>query len=88
MKHTRIPPGRYPLLRPASLPVHLHLPRLFDHLVEPMTSENIQLYHCLPIPDGDWKDVFENQAIAMAMIHNGMHVLLRHDLGLCQFSAE
>lgn len=31
----------------------------------------VQMYHCLPIPEGDWRDIFDTQAIRMALLHNG-----------------
>ncbi|KAG9043964.1 hypothetical protein FS837_008940 [Tulasnella sp. UAMH 9824] len=34
------------------------------------TNQEVKLYQCIPIPDGDWKDVFDSQAIGMALMHN------------------
>ncbi|KAG8895678.1 hypothetical protein FRC00_007139, partial [Tulasnella sp. 408] len=34
------------------------------------THQEVKLYQCIPIPDGDRKDVFASQAIGMALMHN------------------
>ncbi|KAG8895715.1 hypothetical protein FRC01_012231 [Tulasnella sp. 417] len=43
---------------------------LSEYFPELMTTDGAQLYHCLPIPDGDWNDIYEKRAISMAMMHN------------------
>ncbi|KAG8974177.1 hypothetical protein FRC05_007753 [Tulasnella sp. 425] len=48
-------------------------------------KQEVNLYHCLSIPDGDWKDIFESQAIGMALMHN---VIIRSFNSLLYYSGE
>lgn len=47
--------------------------------------QEFKLYHCIPIPDGDWKDVFDSQAIEMALMHN---IIIRSFNSLLYYSGE
>ncbi|KAG8919993.1 hypothetical protein FRC01_000989 [Tulasnella sp. 417] len=48
-------------------------------------NEELKLYHCISIPDGDWKDIFDCQAIGMALMHN---IIIRSFNSLLYYSGE
>ncbi|KIO34542.1 hypothetical protein M407DRAFT_16517 [Tulasnella calospora MUT 4182] len=35
-------------------------------------EQEVEMYYCIPIPDGDWRDIFDTQAIKMALLHNAI----------------
>ncbi|KAG8953243.1 hypothetical protein FRC04_002653 [Tulasnella sp. 424] len=45
----------------------------------------VEMYHCIPIPDGDWRDIFDTQAIKMALLHNA---IIRGFNSLLYYSGE
>ncbi|KAG9006949.1 hypothetical protein FRB90_009591 [Tulasnella sp. 427] len=51
-----------------------------------MSNPNdVKLYQCLHIPDGDWKDIFDYQAIGMTLMDN---VIIRSFNSLLYYSSD
>lgn len=48
----------------------------------PTNSNDLGLYKCLPIPKGDYKDIYELQSLRMTQLHNSEPLLLSLSL-LC-----
>ncbi|KAG8927460.1 hypothetical protein FRC01_007472 [Tulasnella sp. 417] len=48
-------------------------------------GQEVEMYYCIPIPDGDWRDIFETQAIKMALLHNA---IIRGFNSLLYYSGE
>ncbi|KAG8902888.1 hypothetical protein FRC00_000495, partial [Tulasnella sp. 408] len=50
-----------------------------------IAEQQVEMYHCIPIPDGDWRDIFDTQAIKMALLHN---MIIRGFNSLLYYSGE